>query len=97
MLHHSNGTTEQFPVNHSYNKGQIGWFKAGSALNLMAARFASDKKQPVVKKAGKKAVKKSVKKSAKKTVTKKPAKKLVPKKQVKTKKKSVKSVKTKRR
>jgi len=24
-------------VNHTYNEGQIGWFVAGSALNLIAA------------------------------------------------------------
>ena len=32
-LHHSNGTTEQFPVAHTYNQTQIDWFKSGSALN----------------------------------------------------------------
>lgn len=35
VLHHSDGTTEQFPVNHSYSEVQIKWFKAGSALNLI--------------------------------------------------------------
>lgn len=36
---HKNGSkTETFDVslNHTFNEGQIGWFKAGSALNLMA-------------------------------------------------------------
>jgi len=37
-LHHANGTTDTFPVNHTYNKNQIEWFKAGSALNLIRAR-----------------------------------------------------------
>ncbi|MDR2385554.1 MAG: aconitate hydratase [Tannerella sp.] len=32
-LCHANGTTESFPVNHSYNELQIQWFRAGSALN----------------------------------------------------------------
>jgi aconitate hydratase len=32
-LHHADGTRESFPVNHSYNKAQIDWFLAGSALN----------------------------------------------------------------
>lgn len=32
-LHHSNGTTEDIVLNHSYNEQQIEWFKAGSALN----------------------------------------------------------------
>jgi aconitate hydratase len=34
VLHHADGTTEIFPVNHTYNKNQIEWFKAGAALNL---------------------------------------------------------------
>ena len=34
-LHHANGTTDEFAVNHTYNQGQIEWFKAGSALNLI--------------------------------------------------------------
>lgn len=35
VLHHTDGTTEQFAVNHTYNEGQIEWFRAGSALNLI--------------------------------------------------------------
>src|SRR5687767_432704 len=35
VLHHSNGTQESISVNHTYNRNQIEWFKAGSALNLM--------------------------------------------------------------
>jgi len=34
-LHHSDGTVEQFPVNHTYSDVQISWFRAGSALNLI--------------------------------------------------------------
>ena len=34
-LNHSDGTTQQFEVAHTYNEGQIAWFKAGSALNLI--------------------------------------------------------------
>jgi aconitate hydratase len=37
---HDNGTTDTIVVNHSYNEGQIGWFVAGSALNLIAAAGA---------------------------------------------------------
>ena len=37
-LHHSNGSTDTFDVNHTYNEGQIEWFKAGSALNLIRAK-----------------------------------------------------------
>ncbi|MEN6294758.1 MAG: aconitate hydratase [Chloroherpetonaceae bacterium] len=35
VLHHKDGSTEQFLANHTYNKFQIDWFKAGSALNLI--------------------------------------------------------------
>jgi aconitate hydratase len=35
VLHHSDGTTDQFPANHTYNQMQIEWFKAGGALNLL--------------------------------------------------------------
>jgi aconitate hydratase len=35
VLHHNDGTTEEFPVNHTYNAQQIEWFKAGSALNII--------------------------------------------------------------
>jgi len=34
-LNHSDGTTEHFEVNHTYNQFQIDWFKAGSALNAL--------------------------------------------------------------
>jgi aconitate hydratase len=34
-LHHSDGDTDLITVNHTYNQGQIEWFKAGSALNLI--------------------------------------------------------------
>jgi len=37
-LKHSDGTAESFEVNHTYNQQQIDWFKAGSALNLIAAK-----------------------------------------------------------
>ena len=32
-LKHSDGTSEQFEAQHTYNSAQIEWFKAGSALN----------------------------------------------------------------
>ncbi|GHB36502.1 aconitate hydratase [Mongoliitalea lutea] len=34
-LTHKDGSTDEITVNHTYNAGQIGWFKAGSALNLI--------------------------------------------------------------
>jgi aconitate hydratase len=41
VLRHSDGTTDQFKVNHTYNQGQIEWFKAGSALNLIKMSLKS--------------------------------------------------------
>lgn len=38
VLHHANGATDTIQVNHTYNEGQIEWFKAGSALNLIKAK-----------------------------------------------------------
>lgn len=35
VLHHIDGTTESFQVNHTYNEQQIEWFKAGGALNII--------------------------------------------------------------
>ena len=35
VLNHDNGTTDEIKVNHTYNEGQIEWFRAGSALNLI--------------------------------------------------------------
>ena len=35
VLHHANGNTESFQVNHTYNEQQIEWFKEGGALNII--------------------------------------------------------------
>jgi aconitate hydratase len=35
VLNHSDGSKNEIKVNHTYNEGQIGWFVAGSALNLI--------------------------------------------------------------
>ncbi|WP_054722016.1 aconitate hydratase [Marinifilum fragile] len=35
VITHEDGTSDQIVANHSYNKVQIEWFKAGSALNLI--------------------------------------------------------------
>ena len=35
IIHHENGTNEEIMLNHSYNKFQIQWFRAGSALNVL--------------------------------------------------------------
>ena len=84
VLNHKNGSRDTIKVNHTYNAGQIGWFKAGSALNLMAKQIAAAKaaKKSAGPKAAKKAKKapkltaKAAKKSSAKAV-KKPAKKVV--------------------
>lgn len=92
VIHHSDGKIEEITANHTYNKNQIEWFKAGSALNAMgkskpkpssnskpkAAKVKPAAKKKAVKKV-KPAKKKIAKKAAKKTV-KKVAKKAVKKK-----------------
>lgn len=35
VLNHVDGSKDEIKVNHTYNEGQINWFKAGSALNLV--------------------------------------------------------------
>jgi aconitate hydratase len=35
---HKNGSTDEISLAHTFNEGQIEWFKAGSALNLMAQK-----------------------------------------------------------
>ncbi len=40
LLRHTDGKTEQFKVNHSYNAQQIEWFKAGGALNIIRATIS---------------------------------------------------------
>lgn len=37
VLNHKDGSSDTIIVNHTYNEGQIEWFKAGSALNLIKA------------------------------------------------------------
>jgi aconitate hydratase len=40
VLHHSDGSTDDIVVNHSYNAQQIEWFKAGGALNIIRRQVA---------------------------------------------------------
>ncbi len=68
---HQDGTTDIIKTNHTYNAGQIEWFKAGSALNLMASQITSNYQQPV----SRPIVKKS---SGEKVVEPMPAKKAAP-------------------
>ncbi|KAI8066324.1 aconitate hydratase [Gongronella butleri] len=37
---HADGTSDDITLNHTFNPGQIEWFKAGSALNLMRQKSA---------------------------------------------------------
>ncbi|GAA5892828.1 hypothetical protein JCM5296_006017 [Sporobolomyces johnsonii] len=37
-LHHKDGKTEDIPLTHTFNAGQIEWHRFGSALNAMAAK-----------------------------------------------------------
>ncbi len=39
-LQHSDGTSDEISVNHSYNEQQIEWFKEGAALNIIRRDFA---------------------------------------------------------
>jgi aconitate hydratase len=41
VLHHADGCSDTIEVNHTYNEGQIAWFKAGSALNLIRLQQAA--------------------------------------------------------
>jgi aconitate hydratase len=38
VLHHADGTSESFGARHTMSPEQIEWFRAGSALNLLASR-----------------------------------------------------------
>ncbi len=38
-IRHKNGSEETIQLHHTYNEAQIGWFKAGSALNAMTAKL----------------------------------------------------------
>jgi len=38
-LTHADGSTDSFPLNHTYNDLQINWFKNGSALNFMKSQM----------------------------------------------------------
>ena len=81
ILKHNDGSAEEILLNHSFNTGQIEWFKAGGALNLIA----ESQKTPAagtVKKKSAKAVKAQKKtKPAVKKKTAKPKKvKIIPKK-----------------
>lgn len=88
VLKHKDGSSDTIKVNHTYNAGQIEWFKAGSALNLMAKQISA--KKASAKPAAKKASAKKSSAKAKPTATKKKAARKV--KKAATKKKAAKKV-----
>lgn len=45
-LHHADGSNEEIMANHTYNESQIGWFQAGSALNLIKQQVRNGKSVP---------------------------------------------------
>jgi len=90
VLHHKNGTSDTIKANHTYNAGQIEWFKAGSALNLMAKQITGSGKKSSKK--SKSAAKKKASKKVMKKMAKKVSKKVVKKKSAKASKKTVKKV-----
>ncbi|MCF8305598.1 MAG: hypothetical protein K9I71_04305 [Ignavibacteriales bacterium] len=38
VIRHADGSSEEAMLNHTFNENQFKWFKAGSALNLIAAK-----------------------------------------------------------
>ncbi|MEO6837002.1 MAG: aconitase family protein, partial [Ginsengibacter sp.] len=42
-LHHKDGISDSFLVNHTYNEQQIEWYKAGGALNIIRREFEASK------------------------------------------------------
>jgi aconitate hydratase len=42
-IHHADGTHEKIQAGHSYNRNQIEWFRAGSALNLIRTQQKTKK------------------------------------------------------
>ncbi len=40
IVQHADGSEDQIITNHTYNEGQIEWFKAGSALNMISGQGA---------------------------------------------------------
>jgi aconitate hydratase len=67
ILKHSDGSSHEALVNHSFNENQIGWFKAGSALNQIVEQEA----RPAVRKRKVRSVRKG---RGKKKIGKKPTK-----------------------
>jgi len=83
VLHHADGSEDTIIANHTYNAGQIEWFKAGSALNLMGLQKAAAPKKAAPAKKAVKATSKSSAPAKKSSTPAKAAKKSAPAKAVK--------------
>ncbi len=96
IVKHIDGLTDEIWLNHSFNAGQIEWFKAGGALNLIASsmkkKTVKKKVVPKIKKITKKVIataKKNVKGKKKRSNEKKILRKnIVQKKNIAVKKKT---------
>jgi aconitate hydratase len=42
VIHNADVSSDEVKLNHTYNKQQIEWFKAGGALNVIRKQFAND-------------------------------------------------------
>jgi aconitate hydratase len=72
-LRHADGKTESFEARHSLTPEQIGWFRAGSALNQIRAgqkKSAATRRKAKAPKKPKTGKKKTAAKTSKKTITK---------------------------
>ena len=49
VLKHRDGTVDEVMLNHSFNENQIAWFKAGSALNLIAGGLKNKASRPAAR------------------------------------------------
>ncbi len=79
VVKHGDGTVDQCTLNHTFNQHQIEWFRAGSALNLIAAEEA--RREAAERAPAKKPAPKKV--ATKKPAARKPAaKKSAPKKKI---------------
>jgi aconitate hydratase len=68
LLHHADGSREEVSLQHTFNENQIGWFKAGSALNLIASQSAAAAREtPAVSAPGAKRKPKTPRKKSTKT------------------------------
>ena len=76
IVKHKDGSVDEIVLNHSFNAGQVEWFKSGGALNLIAAKQKAQvnrKKATAKKKVVKKLVVKKTKPTTKKAAVKKKA------------------------